>query len=103
MCTYACGPWLWWSLPGGCCPPCFPTLALRHLPHELLALCIRPLLPRVLCSCLYEHYPRPKEFLLLYRIPEVLRRLLETQGRGADAVHQEAQRLLTAFQINVLF
>ncbi|GFH27053.1 protein kinase domain-containing protein, partial [Haematococcus lacustris] len=53
--------------------------------------------------CLYEHYPRPKEFLLLYRIPEVLRRLLETQGRGADAVHQEAQRLLTAFQINVLF
>ncbi len=53
--------------------------------------------------CLYEHYPRPKEFLLQHRIAEVLRRLLESGGRGADAVHQEAQRLLTAFQINVLF
>jgi hypothetical protein len=39
----------------------------------------------------------------VYRIPDVLRRLLETQGRGTDAVHQEAQRLLTAFQINVLW
>ncbi|KAJ9512924.1 hypothetical protein QJQ45_029056 [Haematococcus lacustris] len=84
------------------------ALAVGGLVPWLLAM-IEPVAPilRVkvleIIRCLYEHYPRPKEFLLLYRIPEVLRRLLETQGRGADAVHQEAQRLLTAFQINVLF
>lgn len=54
-------------------------------------------------SCLYEHHPRPKDFLLEHHIPALLRSLLGAGGRGTDAVHQEAQRLLTAFQINVLF
>mmetsp|Transcript_24751 Transcript_24751/g.62835 ORF Transcript_24751/g.62835 Transcript_24751/m.62835 type:complete len:1266 (-) Transcript_24751:519-4316(-) len=53
--------------------------------------------------CLYEHHPRPKDFLLEHHIPALLRSLLGAGGRGTDAVHQEAQRLLTAFQINVLF
>jgi len=52
--------------------------------------------------CLYEHYPRPKEFLIKYRVTEVLRRLLESDARGEDAVRQEAQKLLNAFHINVL-
>ena len=52
--------------------------------------------------CLYEHYPRPKEFILMHKIPDVLRRLLDIHGRGADAVHAACHQLLTAFQINVL-
>ena len=51
---------------------------------------------------LYEHYPRPKEFILMHKIPDVLRRLLDIHGRGADAVHSACHQLLTAFQINVL-
>ncbi|GAX73992.1 hypothetical protein CEUSTIGMA_g1442.t1 [Chlamydomonas eustigma] len=52
--------------------------------------------------CLYEHYPRPKEFIAMYNIPDVLRRLLDIHGRGSDAVHSACHQLLTAFQINVL-
>lgn len=33
---------------------------------------------------------------------DVLRRLLESDGRGEDAVKLEAQKLLNAFHINVL-
>jgi hypothetical protein len=33
---------------------------------------------------------------------EVLLRLLESEGRGEDAVKVEAQKLLNAFHINVL-
>ncbi|WIA33289.1 hypothetical protein OEZ86_006429 [Tetradesmus obliquus] len=51
---------------------------------------------------MYQHYPRPKEFIMKYRIQEVLLRLLEHEGRGEDAVKVEAQKLLNAFHINVL-
>ncbi|GIL49282.1 hypothetical protein Vafri_5411 [Volvox africanus] len=51
---------------------------------------------------LYEHYPRPKEFIMMYKIQDVLAMLLKTHGRDADAVIQQAQRLLAAFDINVL-
>ncbi|GFR52579.1 hypothetical protein Agub_g15172 [Astrephomene gubernaculifera] len=51
---------------------------------------------------LYEHYPRPKEFILMYKIQDVLAMLVRTHGRDADAVIQQAQRLLSAFDINVL-
>eukprot|EP00878_Enallax_costatus_P026428 GHUV01028360.1.p1 GENE.GHUV01028360.1~~GHUV01028360.1.p1 ORF type:complete len:341 (+),score=134.42 GHUV01028360.1:226-1248(+) len=51
---------------------------------------------------MYQHYPRPKEFIMKYRIQDVLLRLLETEGRGEDAVKVEAQKLLNAFHINVL-
>eukprot|EP00879_Flechtneria_rotunda_P019896 GHRR01020912.1.p1 GENE.GHRR01020912.1~~GHRR01020912.1.p1 ORF type:complete len:211 (+),score=94.84 GHRR01020912.1:406-1038(+) len=51
---------------------------------------------------MYQHYPRPKEFIMKYRIQDVLLRLLETEGRGEDAVKLEAQKLLNAFHINVL-
>ncbi|KAG2444433.1 hypothetical protein HXX76_001186 [Chlamydomonas incerta] len=51
---------------------------------------------------LYEHYPRPKEFIMMYKIQDVLAMLLRTHGRDADAVIQQAQRLLSAFDINVL-
>lgn len=61
-----------------------------------------PYLPTATARCLYEHHPRPKEFIVLYRIPEVLKHVLLSQGRGSDAVHQEAQRLMTAFNYNVL-
>lgn len=54
------------------------------------------------CRVLYEHYPRPKEFIVLYKIQEVLAGLLRTHGRDADVVIQQAQRLLSAFDINVL-
>eukprot|EP00775_Hariotina_reticulata_P013544 gene13544-13671_t len=51
---------------------------------------------------MYQHYPRPKEFIMKYRIQDVLLRLLESEGRGEDAVKVEAQKLLNAFHINVL-
>lgn len=35
-------------------------------------------------------------------LQEVLMRLLESEGRGEDAVKVEAQKLLNAFKINVL-
>jgi hypothetical protein len=40
--------------------------------------------------------------LLLLLLQEVLLRLLESEGRGEDAVKVEAQKLLNAFHINVL-
>eukprot|EP00798_Chlamydomonas_sp_ICE-L_P022122 gene22122-29182_t len=52
--------------------------------------------------CLYEHFPRPKEFIILYKIQDVLRKLLLVHGGGADAVHQVCQQLLSAFSINML-
>jgi hypothetical protein len=39
---------------------------------------------------------------MMYKIPEVLRGLLEIHGRGTDAVHAACHQLLSAFQINVL-
>ena len=39
---------------------------------------------------------------MVYKIQDVLRRLLDVQGRGADAVHQACQQLLSAFSINML-
>lgn len=36
------------------------------------------------------------------RVQDVLLRLLESEGRGEDAVKVEAQKLLNAFHINVL-
>jgi hypothetical protein len=47
-------------------------------------------------------YPRPKEFILKYRVSEVLTKLLDSDARGEDAVRLEAQKLLNAFHINVL-
>jgi hypothetical protein len=35
-------------------------------------------------------------------LQDILRRLLEMDGRGEDAVKVEAQKLLNAFHINVL-
>jgi hypothetical protein len=40
--------------------------------------------------------------LLSLLLQEVLLRLLESEGRGEDAVKVEAQKLLNAFHINVL-
>ncbi len=51
---------------------------------------------------LYEHYPRPKEFIMIYNIQDVLGRLLDEHGRGSDPVHNVCHQLLAAFQINVL-
>lgn len=55
-----------------------------------------------LLGTLYKHYPRPKEFILKYRIQESLKRLLDSDARGEDAVKLKAQELLNAFHINVL-
>lgn len=54
---------------------------------------------------LYEHHPRPKEFIVRHRVAEALRALLEAGGgaqRGEDAARLEAQKLLGAFHVNVL-
>lgn len=40
--------------------------------------------------------------LVVLVLQEVLLRLLESEGRGEDAVKVEAQKLLNAFHINVL-
>lgn len=53
-------------------------------------------------SVLYEHYPRPKEFILVYRIQDVLASLLRSRGEDAEVVIQQANRLMQAFEINVL-
>jgi hypothetical protein len=42
------------------------------------------------------------EHALLCGVQDVLLRLLESEGRGEDAVKVEAQKLLNAFHINVL-
>lgn len=53
-------------------------------------------------AVLYEHYPRPKEFIMKYRIAELLKKVVDGEGRGQDAVKLQAQKLLNAFHINVL-
>jgi hypothetical protein len=53
--------------------------------------------------CLYEHYPKPKQFVLDYRIREVLQTLMSIKGPGMDAVHATCEQLQSAFHINVLF
>ncbi len=51
---------------------------------------------------LYMDTPRPKEFIATFKIRDVLKKLLDEQGREAEAVHAWCHQLLTAFQINVL-
>lgn len=53
--------------------------------------------------CLYEHFPKPKQFVLDYRIREVLQTLMSIKGPGMDAVHSTCEQLQSAFHINVLF
>lgn len=38
-----------------------------------------------------------------FYVVQVLERLLSSGGRGTDAVHGAAQRLLMAFQLNLIF
>eukprot|EP00983_Pelagomonas_calceolata_P126048 1161265-Pelagomonas_calceolata.AAC.18 len=47
--------------------------------------------------CLYEQCPRNKE-VLQAQVEPVAVTLFGSQGPGAEAVHQEAQKLLAAFQ-----
>ncbi|KIZ03198.1 hypothetical protein MNEG_4758 [Monoraphidium neglectum] len=83
---------------GGLVPPLLEPLAS---PPGGGAPILRARLLEIL-RVLYEHHPRPKEFIMKFRIQDVLRRLLESEGRGEDAVKLEAQKLLNAFHINVL-
>ncbi len=73
-----------------------------HAPHPFDIFSSPAFPPHPARSILYEHYPRPKEFIVRYGIQEVLAGLLRTHGSDADAVIQQAQRLLSAFNINVL-
>jgi len=83
---------------GGLVPPLLEPLGA---PQGSCAPILRAKLLEVI-RVLYEHYPRPKEFIIKYKIQDILRRLLEMDGRGEDAVKVEAQKLLNAFHINVL-
>lgn len=52
---------------------------------------------------IYEHYPRPKELIVKYRLQEHLRLLTgNKRGEAAVLVQTQAQRLLDAFQINMV-
>lgn len=80
-------------------PPLLCELLKR--PPALAAL---PLLQAL--RAIYEHHPRPKEFLVKWPIQESLRRLVA--GGGADAsqavlVRRQAQSLLDAFRVNTVF
>ncbi|KAL3139702.1 hypothetical protein ABBQ38_004012 [Trebouxia sp. C0009 RCD-2024] len=52
--------------------------------------------------CMYEQHPRPKEFIIKYSIAEQLRRLAAASSQ-AVLVRKQAQNLLDAFQLNVVF
>jgi hypothetical protein len=84
---------------GGLVPPLLDPLASP--PGGGGAPILRARLLEIL-RALYEHHPRPKEFIMRFGIPEALRQLLEGEARGEDAVRLEAQKLLNAFHINVL-
>jgi len=52
--------------------------------------------------CMYEQHPRPKEFIVKFSIAEQLRRLAAASSQ-AVLVRKQAQNLLDAFQLNVVF
>ncbi len=52
--------------------------------------------------CMYEQHPRPKEFIIKFSIAEQLRRLAAASSQ-AVLVRKQAQNLLDAFQLNVVF
>lgn len=52
--------------------------------------------------CMYEQHPRPKEFIVKYSIAEQLKRLSAASSQ-AVLVRKQAQSLLDAFQLNVVF
>lgn len=52
---------------------------------------------------MYENHPRPKEFILKYRVQQTLHALAHGQSaRDAVVVRSEARSLLEAFQINLV-
>jgi hypothetical protein len=82
--------------------PCTPCLRLTQPPPPQESVPILKARILEVIRCLYEHIPRPKEYIMLYRLQDHLRRILETNVRGEDAVRNEAQRLIHAFNINIL-
>lgn len=55
-------------------------------------------------SVIYEHHPRPKEFVAKYNIVARLNDLKRGQGETASViVKKRADTLLQAFQINSVF
>ncbi|GAB4815162.1 hypothetical protein N2152v2_002208 [Parachlorella kessleri] len=53
---------------------------------------------------LYENHPNPKEFIMKYRVQQTLHALAHGQSaRDAVLVRKQAQNLLDAFQVNLVF
>lgn len=52
---------------------------------------------------IYEHHPRPKEFVAKYNITDQLRDLSKARGNQSVLVSKQATHLLHAFQINSIF
>lgn len=53
---------------------------------------------------MYEHHPRPKEFIVKYRVQQTLAALAHGQSAANQVlVRKQAQNLLDAFQVNVVF
>lgn len=53
---------------------------------------------------IYEHHPRPKEFVAKYNITDQLRELSKARGSQSSVlVNKQATHLLHAFQINSIF
>ena len=69
---------------------------LKH-PNALTALNLLQMV-----RCMYEQHPRPKEFIVKYSIAEQLKRLSAASSQ-AVLVRKQAQSLLDAFQLNVVF
>lgn len=81
--------------------------ALPPLLMELLkrppAMAALPLLQAL--RAIYEHHPRPKEFLVKYPVQEQLRRLVADGSDASEAVlvRSQAHSLLDAFRVNTVF
>lgn len=79
----------------GFVPVVLELLQTQHAPAQ------RDLLSII--HVIYEHYPRPKELIVKYRLQEHLRLLTgNRRGEAAVLVQTQAQRLLDAFQINMV-
>lgn len=65
------------------------------------ALTAIPLLQAI--GCIYEHHPRPKAFIAQHPVVQQLRRFTLPGNQQLVLVSKQAQQLLNAFDVNVVF
>ncbi|PRW61538.1 MAP3K epsilon kinase 1-like isoform X2 [Chlorella sorokiniana] len=74
------------------------VVELLRRPNATAALSLLQML-----RAMYEHHPRPKEFIVKYRVQQALAALAHGQSATNQVlVRKQAQNLLDAFQVNVV-